>query len=315
MLLLGFLHATSVESQLAPDEQFKTLMGDWGIWDWHNLSKEKLWQIRSIQDSSKRPFRHFMRNIQYLEKVAINTVPKSIHFIWIGPNPFPKKSISNLVSWKKHHPTWNFFFWTDDPKRDPPITGVQKSLISSLGLGPLQRCFKESNNWSEKSDLLRFTIMYKKGGIYVDHDVECLRPLDSLSSHYDFVAGYEPFHPYEYSLNNPFVPNTGLIISRPSHPIMKKIITRLSSRWDMFSKKFPGEDRDSILNRVISRTFDPFAYCVSHFIDSGKYQNILLPVSYFHSSGRLKKKTLKECTKAGHVYAIHRFQGAWLPKK
>jgi len=294
-------------------EQFKTMMGQRGSGAWDTVSSKEIWKIRSVQEQAQKPFEHYTRNIRHLENKAIHTVPKRIHFIWIGPKPFPRHSISNLISWKQHHPSWEIFFWTDRNEREPPISGLQKRLISDLDLGPFQTPFIESNNWSEKSDLLRFMIMYQEGGIYTDHDVVCKRALDPLSSHYDFVAGYEPLQLYEYSLHSSFVPNTGLIISRPHHPIMEKVIKRLSDRWEMFGKQFPGNDRESVEKRVMSRTFDPFAYCVSHFIDRDKYRNILVPTSYFHSSGHFEKETLKKLSENGHVYAIHLFNTVWLP--
>jgi len=296
-------------------EQFKTMMGQRGSSSWSNLSQKQLWKERSVKENFEKAYDQYIRAIKYLSKPAVNTVPKNIHFIWIGPKPFPKDSIKNLISWKKHHPTWKFFLWTDDPKRELPIKGMRRCLISNLGLGPFQRFFEESDNWSEKSDLIRFMIMYKKGGIYSDHDVECVCPLDPLSSHYDFVAGYAPLHPYGHSHNSPFIPNTGIIISRPNHPLMKKVITRLSSRWDMFGKKFPGEDQKNVVNRVVSRSFDPFVYCVSQFINEDSCQNIILPTCYLQSATAFDKQVLAKLKEEGHVYTIHFFDAVWVPGK
>jgi mannosyltransferase OCH1-like enzyme len=290
------------------------MMGQHGLNNWINLSQQQIWKRRAVRGHFQKPLNRYKRAIQYLEQDAINTVPKALHFIWMGPRPFPENSTLNLISWKERHPSWNFFFWTDKPERSPPLEGVHRRLISDLDLGQFQRFFEESDNWSEKSDLIRFMIMYKEGGIYVDHDVKCIRALDPLSSHYDFVAGYEPLHPNGYTIKGAFVPNTGLIISRPHHPIMKRVIERLSARWDIFAKKYPGQDRASVACRVLMRTFDPFAHCVSRFIEDDEYRNIILPASYFHSAHCFEKNILDELTEQGHVYAIHYLDGSWLPQ-
>jgi len=294
-------------------EQFKTMMGQRGLTSWHKLSQQQMWKRREVRNHSQKAFTLYRNAIQYLEEEAIDTVPKAIHFIWMGPRPFPENSIPNIISWKELHPSWDFFFWTDDPDKPLPIEGLQRRLIADLDLGPFQQFFEESDNWSERSDLIRFMIMYTEGGIYVDHDVKCVRPFDQLSSHYDFVAGYEPLHLHRYTIKTPFVPNTGLIISRPNHPIMKRVIERLSARWHIFGEKYPGQDRRSVARRVFMRTFDPFAHSVSTFIQSDEYRNLLLPACYFHSAYCFEKEVLDRLIEEELVYAIHYLRGSWLP--
>ena len=298
----GIAHALPSD----PYELFQTMMGQTGEWDWKGLSQEQIWDNPHVQNCAGQPFNHYMEAIQYLKQEPINTIPKIIHFIWIGPNPFPQQSISNLISWKNHHPNWKFFFWTDDPNRPPPIEGMQQRLITDFDFGPLQRCIEGSQNWGERADIMRYMIIYKEGGIYTDHDVECIRPLDPLTSRYDFVAGYAALHNYHFSLNRPFSPNNGIIISRQHHPIMKETIDRLVARWDEMTELF--HDR---FGRVMSRSFDPFTYCSTHFIDIPGYRNMLLPASYLHSAWSFDEQIRQELIEQGHVYAIHRYAGLW----
>ena len=37
-----------------------------------------------------------------------------------------------------------------------------------------------ARNLAERADVLRYEILRRHGGVYVDVDVECLRPLDDL---------------------------------------------------------------------------------------------------------------------------------------
>jgi len=304
---IGALHALPSD----PYELFKTMMGQKGMCEWLGCSQEQLWDIPIVQDKAKQPFNYYLKAIQYFKQKPINTIPKTIHFIWIGPKPFPEESISNLISWKKHHPKWKFFFWTDDPNRPLPIEGIERRLVSNFDFGPIQALLEESVSWGEKSDLMRYMILYKEGGVYSDHDVKCVRSFDLLVSHYDFVAGYEAMHNYTFSLNSPFVPNNGIILSCPHHAILGKTIERIISRWEGICKKWSGNGSYSAVERVFETTFDPFAYCASHFIDTGKYRNILLPVCFLQSYFFFDEQVLQELKEQGYVYAIHCFGAAW----
>jgi len=298
-----------------PHELFKIMMGQTGVWDWMGWSQEQLWSHPFVQQNVEKPFDHYTKAIQCLKKRSVHSIPKSIHFIWIGPKPFPEQSISNLISWKKHHPNWNFYFWTDDPDRPIPVEGMQRQLVSDFDFGQFQPLIEEMTNWGGKSDLMRYMILYKMGGIYTDHDVRCIQPFDPLITHYDFAVGYEPLHNYSLSLSTPFVPNNGIIISCPHHLILEKTIEQVCARWNEIGARFPGGDIQSEHQKFYWRTFDTFAYCAYHLIDDGNYQNILLPACYLQSGWFFDKQTFHELTEQGHVYAIHLFNASWATVK
>ncbi|MDK9581788.1 glycosyltransferase, partial [Sneathia vaginalis] len=55
------------------------------------------------------------------------------------------------------------------------------------------RFFKECYQkklWAYCSDYIRTDVLYNNGGIYLDIDMQILRPIDDLLS-YDFFIGYE----------------------------------------------------------------------------------------------------------------------------
>lgn len=89
-------------------------------------------------------------------------IPKIIHIIWIGPRQFPYSNY--LKTYKILNPTWKIKFWHNDnmPK-----------LIND-------KVFRKANSWALRADILRLELLYKYGGLYVDADSKCLKPLDSL---------------------------------------------------------------------------------------------------------------------------------------
>ncbi|HEX2583125.1 MAG TPA: glycosyltransferase, partial [Chlamydiales bacterium] len=183
-------------------------------------------------------------------------IPHLIHFIWGGP-PFPETSIRNIVSWMECHPEWTFYFWTDDPNRPVPVKGMIKRLFSELLFSsPIRSYFEKAENWGEKSDLLRYEILSREGGLYVDHDVECLHSFAPLHTSVSFYASAEPLH-NSALYNSHLTVSNCLIGSVPNHPILSDTLRLSFERWDLGSQMFPDQDKLSNLLRTLFRTFSP----------------------------------------------------------
>jgi hypothetical protein len=126
-------------------------------------------------------------------------IPKIIHQIWIGPKSRPQQW---MHTWKALHPDWEYRLWTEENL--PPLVN--------------QKQFDAMRHYSGKADILRYELLYRHGGIYMDADSECLRPLPDAFLRPHFLAFYE---------NEELRP--GLICncafgSEPNHPILKKMI-------------------------------------------------------------------------------------------
>jgi mannosyltransferase OCH1-like enzyme len=114
-------------------------------------------------------------NKYYLEYKGDKTpvIPRNIHFIWLG-SPFPEKYERIKETWVRLHPEWNIKVWNDADAESFGL--VNKALFDSI------------NNYGAKSDIFRYEILYRYGGIYVDTDYECLQSFDDLL-YLDFFAG------------------------------------------------------------------------------------------------------------------------------
>ena len=102
-------------------------------------------------------------------------IPKIIHNIWIqGYENIPEKEKQNLENIKILNPEYKFFFW-DETK-----------IISLLQKYPkLHKCYEKlqksnDNTYPFRSDIARYIIMYKYGGIYFDLDIECISSFENL---------------------------------------------------------------------------------------------------------------------------------------
>jgi len=100
-------------------------------------------------------------------------IPRTIHQIWIGPDPLPDDQIPWIESWKRHHPKWEYRLWTEENLPEDPI---RPEILERLR-APVER-----------ADILRLEILNRFGGVYLDTDLECLRPLDDVLGDKEFVG-------------------------------------------------------------------------------------------------------------------------------
>ena len=96
-----------------------------------------------------------------------DSIPKIIHQIHIGGSELSNQEKEWQDSWKKLNPEWEHIMW-DDLKIEQDLSITYPKIL------------KNCKNYSEKSDILRFEILYQYGGLYVDTDFECLKPIDAL---------------------------------------------------------------------------------------------------------------------------------------
>ncbi len=228
-------------------------------------------------------------------------VPKVVHFIWIGPRPFPRESVENVRTWMAKNPDWTFYFWTDR-SRPVPVPGMQTRMVQDLNFLKLKECFSKSDNPGEKSDVLRYEILYQEGGVYVDHDVKCFKSFDPLNKAYDFYCGIDM--PYTSSLPSCVFTTNNLIGVKAGHPILMRCMELLQENWDRIENDYPGADRDAMLNRVLHRTFWYFGEAVKQAGNQGDNHDIVFPAYYFDAP----KEELA-------IFARHQYAGVWHEKE
>ena len=250
----------------------------------------------------------FSKSFEFLSKPATGVqIPHVIHFIWGGEKPFPAKSKKNVRSWMAHHPGWTIKFWTDDPTRSIPVPGMEKHLFGEIALNHIGTHFPTASNWGERSDLLRYEILNQEGGIYADHDIECFRSFEPLSGHFTFFAALEPLHPSPLDGRHTIVTNC-LIGAQRGHPILFRAMQEVNKRWELATRLFPCEDRDSSLLRTLMRTFDSFHSAVHESIHS---ENILIlpPIAVF--ADHFSRSLVSSARSADCLFANHQWENGW----
>jgi len=273
-LLLALFTGCSKKEEPKHTNDFEGLMGKGMEVYKHVQTPEDIENMRFFKNI-------YDKNIPLLEqKSNFARVPKVLHFIWIGPKPFPRESVENVRSWIAHNPDWTMKFWTD---RDRPLPhkDMEKCMIQDLKFYKLFDCYSKSDNYGEKSDVLRYEILYQEGGVYVDHDVRCVKSFSPLNAAYDLYIGMEM--PYPTSLSSCVLPTNNIVAARPGHPVLKRCMDWLADNWDKIEKDYPGKDRDSVINRVSHRTFVALGEAFKLLADKEGNRDIALPAFYFNA--------------------------------
>lgn len=100
-------------------------------------------------------------------------IPKIIHQICIDPESMNDDHASWRQSWIHHNPEWFMILW--DKHNIAKFNSKYTEIISNC------------KNRAEISDILRIEILYRIGGLYVDIDFECLKPIDPLLENRKFL--------------------------------------------------------------------------------------------------------------------------------
>lgn len=108
-------------------------------------------------------------------------IPKTIHYCWFGRNPLPPLAEKCIRSWKKYCPDYEIKEWNED-----------NFDISACPLYVRQAY--DAKKWAFVSDYVRLQLVYTFGGIYLDTDVELLKPLDPLLEYGAFFGFEDGIH-------------------------------------------------------------------------------------------------------------------------
>jgi len=238
-------------------------------------------------------------------------IPKVFHYIWLGKK-LPEEYEPFLQTWLKNHPNWTFVFWVDNPEnydlgkvKEFSFDQLKKYLHSSdraekrivIDVKHInfenRKFFDLTKNYGQRSDILRWEVIYRFGGVYIDVDYESVKPLDILHHTYDFYTGVQP-------LDTSFIQlGAALLGARPGHPILKHCIETIKDDW---------------YNSQIIISTGPIHFTKSFCATIGKtgFVDVALPASYFYPCGYDEQKLPRKNWIKKESFAVHHWAGSWL---
>lgn len=208
-------------------------------------------------------------------------IPKVIHYCWFGRGEMPTLTLKCIDSWKQYLPEYEIMLWNED---NFDINSYQYTADA----------YRE-RKYAFVADVCRLHALKEMGGLYLDTDVEFIRPLDD--SFLDDVA----FTGFEDSLVS-----AGVIGSVKNGEWVSDL---LSFYHDKSFYKADG-----------SMDINPITEMITDFM--GREKNILAnnvhytianyctiyPSEYFYPKSW---KTLK-MNITPNTYCIHHFAGSWI---
>jgi hypothetical protein len=205
-------------------------------------------------------------------------IPKTIHYCWFGKKPFPKRMKQWMQSWKKYCPTYTFSEWNEE------------NFDVSLNLYARQAYNAEK--WAFVSDYVRLYALYHHGGVYLDTDIELLKPVDIFLNDKAF-AGFE---------SADFI-STAVMGAEKGHAFIKFLLSDYDKRT--FIKEDGAFDYETNTVRLTR-------HCRAlGLLLNNRKQTVMdfmfYPSDYFSPGDWLTKKV--ECT--ANTYAIHHFDASW----
>lgn len=128
------------------------------------------------------------------------SIPKILHYCWFGGKPKPPLAEKCIRSWRKFCPDFEIREWNEsnfDLEQVPAY--VQQAY--------------EAGRWAFVTDYVRLRALTEVGGVYLDTDVEIVRPLDPFLKHEAF-AGFEHLERVQ----------TGVLACRKGFPLFQEFL-------------------------------------------------------------------------------------------
>jgi inositol phosphorylceramide mannosyltransferase catalytic subunit len=99
-------------------------------------------------------------------------IPRVIHLIWFGP-PIPEPYLAEVRHLGELNPDWAIRWWHEEEVLDFGL--ANRALFDTA-----RTYVPPDSVYQLQSDLARYEILYRHGGVYVDLDYRWQKPLNSL---------------------------------------------------------------------------------------------------------------------------------------
>ena len=138
-------------------------------------------------------------------------IPKLIHIIWIGDES--KKPVKCIDTWMKKNPDYEVKVWGNNQVQSVNWKN-HRQLHDMLA----------KKDYAGASDVMRYEILYEHGGIYIDADSYCVKPLE------DWLLDCQAFACWEQEIIRNNLISNGFIGGVPGAKAWKMCIDEVATK-------------------------------------------------------------------------------------
>lgn len=155
-------------------------------------------------------------------------IPKIIHQVWINSDELPEMFKTTAESWRECHPGWEYRLWCKSDAEN----FVKDNYPEFLTI------YNSYEHDAERRNVIRYLLLYKTGGVYVNLDYECLEPVDLLLGNSSCCIG---LHSPSVSIyhNKPFLLNHDFMASVDGHDYLKTVIDEMTEDNNKLTDEHP----------------------------------------------------------------------------
>jgi len=154
-----------------------------------------------------------------------NSIPKKIHYVWVGGKEKPKDIKKCMKTWEKHLKGYEVIEWNESN--------------FDMDSHPFLKEAYKAKKWAFISDYIRAYVVYNEGGIYLDTDVILLDNFDKFLDHDAFVGFENDNHPF-----------TAVFGAKKKHPLIKKMLDYYNN-LDTYKFDFSSNNTISVSDILI----------------------------------------------------------------
>lgn len=196
----------------------------------------------------------------------------------------PELAKECLESWKRHLPEYKLVLWNEDN--------------FDINTNEYVRGAYESKKYAFVTDYVRLYALYHHGGIYMDTDVEVIKPLDKFLKHRAFT-GTEGKRSCV----------TGIMGAEKNHPWIKSLLDDYKDRKFILNNGKLNTLTNTLL--ITKNTMTNYNWKTKDSLQILKDGLYIYPSSYFCGKNLYSKSIdITEDT-----YTLHHFSGSWLSDK
>lgn len=213
-------------------------------------------------------------------------IPKIIHYVWLGGKPLPDKFRNYIDGWKSLMPEYEFMEWNED-NFDLSVCKFAEEAYSR-------------QKYAFSADFIRIAVLKRYGGIYLDTDVEVLKPFDGLLEN-EFFLGFE---------NEAHV-GSAVIGSVPDHPLVTALYAFYISTSFVNGKTLNMTPNVIYLTYLLRANYGLKPTPVTQRLTDGESSSVTVyaPEYFTPFNFNTRKENITE-----NSYAVHRFANSWSPK-